>query len=514
MKTVIRHDRAAINKPTTTDQGFLRASGNFSRAGIYEYRNDDGTIRYELRPKEEVQHLDSLNSFESAPITIGHPPEGEVTSNNVKKYEVGNVSGSGRADGDYVAGDVVIKDAKAIQMVKGGLQELSPGYRIKLDEKAGFDKRYAYPGNPTGKYHCIQRDIRVNHLAIVPKARGGSTVRLRMDSAEGMDWRFDAIRSPGRTDSNTKLTTVVDGHQHAVDLAACGTPWSPSFGSKQSGCTSYAVSDNEKSEHGHNHDWIRNADGSITISMSEGHTHAVIDDNAIANLNPGPRYDGVFDQTGRRNESSNMDKDEQIRSLRDQLAAAESKLGPLTERAAKGEARADAAEAAISTLRDEIGGLQTQIASAATVMETDAIRREAARADALEKELQRREDSIEGLIEERVALERKAAIIMPDLNMRGMPPRQIWATVIRRLDAQADISQGMSDAYLQGKFDSLLDQYNRNARSHRTISDVIVQHQQNRADQVEGELDAKRKAWRNMGNLPLPNSREANKGRV
>lgn len=495
MKTVIRHDRAPLSKPKRTPQGFLKASGHFARAGIYEYRNDDGSIRYELRPKEEVLHADSLASYDEASLTVGHPPD-EVSAANAKKYEVGHVSGPGRADGDHVAGDVTIRQDAAIKLVEGGVHELSPGYRITLDEKPGNDPTYGYPGNPTGRYHAVQRHIRVNHLAIVPKARGGSTIRLRMDAADKAaasieGWRFD---------SSAKMTTVADGHQHAIDF--CGWDGMP----RQSGCTSNAVSTNEKSEHGHSHEWMRNADGSITISLNEGHTHALLDDSAAANLNPGPRYDSVFDQQRHGHESHRMDKDEQIRSLREQLAAAEAKLGPLIEKAAQGVARADSAEATIHTLRGEMTELRSQIASAATVVETEAVRTQMRRADEAEAELKRREDSIGALIQTRVQLERKAAVVMPDLKMNGMAEREIHATIVKRLDANADISAGVSDAYLQGRFDSLLEQYARTARAHQSIGDVIIRHQQTREDQVEADLDKRRREYRNQGTAPLPNS--------
>ena len=556
-----------------TSQGFLRADGHFARAGIYEYRRADGSLQRELRPIEEVQHADSLASYDAAPVTIGHPSD-EVTASNVRTHEVGTVMGAARADGDHVAGEVAIKDAKAIKLVQDGLQELSPGYRIRLEEKPGADPRYGYPGNEAGRWDSVQRDIRVNHVAIVPRARGGSTIRLRMDSAEQVeDFRYDAALSAkerhalsdadfavpdgeglpisddkhvraamsrfgefkfkdsaqkkaaygrivrkakklgvdasgftdkwgGRLDGTAKLTTIVDGHQHSVDLEPC-------YGSRMSGCTSWAVSANEKTENGHSHDWVRNPDGTITISMSEGHTHSLPDDSIMATLNPGPRYDSVFDQTRPRIEGHHMDKDELIRSLRQQLADAEAKLGPLTERAAQGVARADSAEATIHTLRGEITELRSQIASAATVVETEAIRAQMRRADEAEAELRRREDAVRPMIEARVTLERRAAVVMPELNMRGMNEREIWSTIVKRLDANADISASMSDAYLQGKFDSLLDQYARTARSHRAIGDVIIQNQQNREDQHEAELEKKRKEYRNQGLAPLPNSRRA-----
>lgn len=494
MKTVFRTDRAPIQKHKKTSQGFLKVPGRFARAGIYEYRNDDGGLRRELRPKEEVHHADSLASFDSAPVTMGHPAEGEVTSANVKRYEVGNVAGEGRADGDFVAGDVVVKHDSAIKAVEGGLQELSPGYRINLDEKPGTDRRYAYPGNPEGRYDAIQRNIRVNHLAIVPKARGGSGVRLRMDSAEGV-----------RRDSDGMMTTAVSGHQHLVEM--CG--WDGQR--RTSGETSYQLS--AGSDSSHCHPWTRGIDGKITIGEADGHSHGLLDDAALLSAAQpyglASRGDNQFDQLLPRTQDNRMDKDEQIRSLREQLAAAEGKLAPLSEQATRSVARADAAEATTHTLRGEIGELRAQIASAATVLETEAIQREKNRADAAETKLQARLDGMDELVAARVMLERKAAVVLPDVKLANMPARQIHATVVKRLDAQADIGSGVSDAYLEGRFDSLLELHSRNARSLQTISDVVNSSHRAREDADTKSTEQSRAAYRNRGNEPLPNSREA-----
>lgn len=174
MKHVYREDRGTLRKPVRTPQGFLRVDGYVGKAGIYEYRNDDGSIRRELRLPEEIFSAIALDGFDAAPLTIGHPSEA-VTAANVRAHEVGSVHGSARQDGDHVAASIVIKDAAAIRHVESGKHQLSPGYAIDLDETPGNHPTY-------GRYDAIQRNIVINHLALVDQARGGSTVRLRMDS--------------------------------------------------------------------------------------------------------------------------------------------------------------------------------------------------------------------------------------------------------------------------------------------------------------------------------------------
>lgn len=485
MKTVYRHDRASLRSPTVTTQGFLRVDGYIGRVGIYEYPNGDGTTRRELRPPEEVGAPEALASADAAPVTVGHPAE-EVTAENVRRHEVGTVSGEARMDGDHAAASMVIKDARAIKQVRAGKQELSPGYRVDLDETPGADRRYGYPGNPEGRWDAIQRNIRVNHIAIVDRARGGATVRLRMDALEQ------------RADSAGKLTTLAVGHQHLLEPTGYdGMP-------RASGCTSWAMA--EGAEEIHEHPWARGPDGKITIGASAGHTHELLDEDRGPAPAPAPRADGEFDRSAARVESGRMDKDEQIRSLKAQLAEAVAKLAPLETTAQQQQARADEADARAVTLTQENTDLRAQIAAAATVVETEAIKREKIRADEAEDRLRRVDEAVEARVEARVDLERKASVVMgPDFKMRGLPERQIVATVVKRLDAQADTSPAVSDAFLRGRFESLIELHARNARSSQRVGDLITEQNEKRAD----SLDEKRAAYRNQGLEPLPNDPRA-----
>lgn len=508
MKEVIRFDLEPLRKPQLTSQGFVRYDGYVARAGIYEYKID-GKIQRELRPHEELQSPETLASYDAAPITIEHPPEDDgVTADNVRRYEVGNVSGAARADGDYVAANLVVKDSRAIKAVKGGKQELSPGTKCLLDETPGADARYAYPGNPTGRYDAVQRRIRVNHLALTDNARGGQSIRIRTDAAERV-----------RRDGEGKLTTVTAGHQHLVDM----TGWDGQRDT--SGMTSCSMS--EGADRAHDHPWVQGLDGRLTIGEADGHTHQLLDAGAPAfttsyqdpSAIAAARGDGQFDRSDARPESWGMDKDEQIRSLKEQLAAAEAKLAPLSDAARKDAVRADGAEASIKTLVGENTELRAQIAAAAATVETAAIAKERTRADSAEATLRARDAEFDSRVASRVSLERKASVVMgPEYRMDGVPDREILATVVRRLDAQQDTSTKVTDAYLTGRFDSLLELHARNARSLQSVSAVIAQGEAHgrettpRADSIE----ERRARMRSMGTEPLPNSRDAarNQGRA
>lgn len=172
----IRYDRAEI-KATRTDEGYLVDTPIVGRIGIQLYKSADGTIRRELRPAEEVFHADSLKSFAGKPVTDEHPGE-PVTARNAKRLSVGTVQGEGSRDGDNVIAPIIIHDDEMIdKVIRGGKRELSLGYKVDLEETPGV-----WNGQ---EYDAIQRNIRVNHLAIVPRGRAGNA-RLNLD-------RHDAV---------------------------------------------------------------------------------------------------------------------------------------------------------------------------------------------------------------------------------------------------------------------------------------------------------------------------------
>lgn len=139
------------------------------------YRDGGGRIRRELRPPEEVFDPASLKSLALVPVTNDHPPE-LLDSENLKRYQVGNVGDSVAREGLLVRAPVVVQDASAVAAVLSGKQQLSCGYEADLDETPGV-----YDGVP---YDAIQRRIRYNHLALVDLGRAGPSCKLKLDAAE------------------------------------------------------------------------------------------------------------------------------------------------------------------------------------------------------------------------------------------------------------------------------------------------------------------------------------------
>lgn len=163
--------------------------------GVFPYMMEDGSIFNELRLPEEVFAPDTLNSMRLIPVTNDHPGE-LVTPDNIGKYQVGvtgedvcradffsgwdsdNVEGAFlyKTDGTQVTIPMKITDRSAIDAVKAGKRGLSCGYTRDLELKAGVWNGIHYDG--------IQRNIRVNHVAICDMGRAGEAAVIRMDSTD------------------------------------------------------------------------------------------------------------------------------------------------------------------------------------------------------------------------------------------------------------------------------------------------------------------------------------------
>ena len=158
--------------------GFLVLNAKPTRAGVFKYRNADGTIRNELRHPDEVFKADSMNSLKNKPFTDLHPMAGKVTTKNSKSLMVGMVTGGiSKTDDDYIATKITVTDAETISKIESGKQvELSCGYDLDLIEEAGV-----YNGE---HYDAIQTNIKYNHVASVKAGRAGAKARIYCDSAD------------------------------------------------------------------------------------------------------------------------------------------------------------------------------------------------------------------------------------------------------------------------------------------------------------------------------------------
>jgi len=128
-------------------------------------------VKLIYRPVESVFDAASVRTFSSRPITLNHPPE-LVTPDNVKEYAVGWTGTKIKRNGDMIQGSGIITDRTAINAIESGeAMQVSMGYTLKLDMTPGkTPEGQQYDGSQTG--------LRMNHLAVVPRARGGSKLKI------------------------------------------------------------------------------------------------------------------------------------------------------------------------------------------------------------------------------------------------------------------------------------------------------------------------------------------------
>lgn len=207
--------------------GYIAGRVKAARTGVQLYTGaemgwPEKDVVAVYRPVDEVMRIDALGSFKGKPITDGHPTE-RVTADNWASLARGTVMGVQR-QGDTVALDITVSDAGLVgKLESGAARELSAGYMANIDRTSGT----APDGTP---YDAIQRDIYVDHLAVVPRGRAGSEFRIGDDAA---NWGVSPIHPPEKKGSQMAdtLQTVVLGDQ-AAQVAVADAPKVEAFKAK------------------------------------------------------------------------------------------------------------------------------------------------------------------------------------------------------------------------------------------------------------------------------------------
>lgn len=172
------YDRVSAGGIRRTADGYLVADAKVARTGIQTYlgaevgRPGMPIVRV-FRPEDEVFGRDAMNTYAHRPMTNNHPKE-PVTAENWKDFSIGQTGGDVVRDGEFVRVPLVLMDAVAIKDFEDGKRELSMGYEAEI---------VFQDGEINGeKYDAIQTNLRMNHLALVDRARGGDQLRIGDDN--------------------------------------------------------------------------------------------------------------------------------------------------------------------------------------------------------------------------------------------------------------------------------------------------------------------------------------------
>lgn len=202
-------DTVTVAGTRRRDDGSLLADARIARTGIQTYLGsevgmpDMAMVRV-YRPGSEVFSDDTLRSAAHRPVTNDHPDE-MVSADNWRQHAVGQTGDEITGEGIFIRVPLMVSDGATIKLIEDGKRELSAGYTCDLDFTAGK--------TPSGEaYDAIQKNIRINHVAIVQAGRAGKEVRIG-DGATS--WGASPI-TPNQekekvTMSDTLRTVVVDG---------------------------------------------------------------------------------------------------------------------------------------------------------------------------------------------------------------------------------------------------------------------------------------------------------------
>lgn len=219
----IFHDRAKIEgQARITRDGYFVADAlvaqadntqPYTAAELKLEPKADGSPYILGRPATEVFADAALASAAHRPITIGHPGE-DVTAANWKRYAVGDIGDEVEQRGKFVRVPVKMMDAEAIRAVRSTHQEFSLGYTADIDMSVKMMGDQAVDG--------IVRNIRYNHLALVPRARGGDQLRI-VDERPAHLRDHQEPKSMKITIGDAKDVDLSDGAAVALAVGALNT---------------------------------------------------------------------------------------------------------------------------------------------------------------------------------------------------------------------------------------------------------------------------------------------------
>ena len=214
MGQVSRYDYGQVTKSELTDEGYLKVWCKAARVGTQLYTRGDGAQVREYRPEDEVSNPESLASFGMKAVTLNHPRV-LLDTETTKLHQVGHAGSQVRFSDGFVEVALVITDQKAIDAIqRGDAQEVSAGYRVDYDPTPGV--------TPEGvSYDGVQRNIRVNHIAVVPKGRAGRDVRLLLDSCDRNDAVAD-VEPPSNSPVISMARITLDGLDIELPADAAG----------------------------------------------------------------------------------------------------------------------------------------------------------------------------------------------------------------------------------------------------------------------------------------------------
>lgn len=200
---ITRYDSSTVSAITKDPiTGYIHARNvPIARAGVFKYLKPDGTVRHEAKLPEDILSDSTVASANNKPITDNHP-ENEAgqrilvdksNTNTLMKGLTASNAHVDEADGT-VRVDLTITNHDLINKVDNGKRQLSIGFQTQVVPQSGVYKNT--------EYDSVQKDITINHVAVVDVAREGPDISLDRsvvgDSAEMIGELDDFSKEKGQ----------------------------------------------------------------------------------------------------------------------------------------------------------------------------------------------------------------------------------------------------------------------------------------------------------------------------
>lgn len=202
-----RYDKALIQDFSETSEGFLTVNAPITRPGVFPYMRQDGQIQMEAKLPSEIFSDHTVQSAKGKPITDDHPNE-PVTLENYQTYAKGMTHTDAAVVDDKLSVSMTIYDKDLIQKIKAGKRELSIGFLADVAMTGG-----EYNGM---HYDAVQRNVEINHVAVVDRGRAGPSVAIRGDSNQEFAYQVDSADNKG---GKNMAKYKFDGNEYEVDAA-------------------------------------------------------------------------------------------------------------------------------------------------------------------------------------------------------------------------------------------------------------------------------------------------------
>ena len=203
------YDRAELGKYTETPEGYLHGEFPITRPGVFPYMRNGGSVSQVAKLPDEVFSKETIESANNKPLTNDHPNVG-VDVRNFKTLSVGMTDSDAHVEDNKLVVGATITDPDMIAQVKSGKRELSIGFNADVPTEYG-----EYGG---AQYDAAQRNIKINHIAIVDRGRAGHGISIHDSAAFVMD-------DDSNIQGGTKMATMIidnqsfEADQRVIDAA-------------------------------------------------------------------------------------------------------------------------------------------------------------------------------------------------------------------------------------------------------------------------------------------------------